>query len=121
MNAVKMVAKIPSTIPEYINAIGIERMPVPREALSRWVRVSLSLKPIKNVKFEIKYFTLHNSRCCMFIMSLREGVKLWCCQSIFCILPWGNFVSKTNSKKVNMNCLKLQKKSVIKFEPGIQH
>lgn len=44
MRAVKIVAKMPITIPELIKAIGIERIPVPREAFKRCVRVSQSLK-----------------------------------------------------------------------------
>jgi len=44
MKAVKMVEKIPMMIPEHMKANGMPRMPVPREALSKCVRVSLSLQ-----------------------------------------------------------------------------
>lgn len=43
MSAVRTVAKMPSARPEYINATGIARMPVPREAFSKCVTVSPSL------------------------------------------------------------------------------
>lgn len=41
--AVSRVQKIPKTRPEYIKATGMARIPDPRDALSKWVSVSLSL------------------------------------------------------------------------------
>jgi len=43
IKAVKMVAIIPIPRPEYIKAMGMPRMPVPKEAFSKCVKVSLSL------------------------------------------------------------------------------
>lgn len=43
MKAVKMVRTTPRAIPECLKATGIERMPVPSEAFSKCVKVSLSL------------------------------------------------------------------------------
>lgn len=45
-----MVAKIPTTKPALMNATGIARMPVPRDAFNKCVKVSQSLenKIIKN-------------------------------------------------------------------------
>lgn len=40
----KIVEKIPNTKPEALNAAGIDKIPVPNEALSKCVRVSMSLK-----------------------------------------------------------------------------
>lgn len=44
MKATNIVAKIPSVSPEFLNASGIAKIPVPREAFRRWVKVSQSLK-----------------------------------------------------------------------------
>ena len=46
MMAVTIVANIPIIIPEYMKAIGIDRIPVPKEAFSKCVKVSLSLKKV---------------------------------------------------------------------------
>lgn len=43
MKAVTMVDIIPMANPEYMKAIGMARIPVPREAFSRCVRVSIFL------------------------------------------------------------------------------
>lgn len=43
MRAVIIVAIIPMIIPEYMNAMGIDKIPVPKEAFSKCVKVSPSL------------------------------------------------------------------------------
>lgn len=52
--ATKIVANIPTTRPASLKASGIANIPVPREALRRWVSVSQSLKKIKQIKKLIK-------------------------------------------------------------------
>lgn len=51
MMAVTIVANMPIIMPEYMKAIGIDKIPVPKEAFSKCVKVSLSLK---QKKIEIK-------------------------------------------------------------------
>lgn len=52
MKAVIIVAKIPIIIPEYIKAMGMDKMPVPKEAFSKCVNVSLSLeKKIRKTQY----------------------------------------------------------------------
>lgn len=55
-NAVNIVANIPNTKPEHINANGIARMPVPSEALSKCVIVSPSLQTKKKNNYLILCF-----------------------------------------------------------------
>lgn len=43
-NATSIVAKIPNNRPEFLKAIGIAKIPVPRDAFNKWVNVSQSLK-----------------------------------------------------------------------------
>lgn len=43
MRAVPIVAKIPKTNPEHLNAYGIDSIPEPSDAFNKWVNVSLSL------------------------------------------------------------------------------
>lgn len=43
-NATSIVAKTPTSSPAFLKAIGIAKMPVPREAFNKCVNVSQSLK-----------------------------------------------------------------------------
>lgn len=40
----RIVEKIPKTRPEALKAAGMDKIPVPREAFSKWVKVSQSLQ-----------------------------------------------------------------------------
>jgi len=42
-NATSIVAKIPSSNPQFLKAIGIANIPVPRDAFNKCVNVSQSL------------------------------------------------------------------------------
>lgn len=48
--ATPMVAKIPKSSPDAANAAGIDSIPVPKEALSKCIRVSPFLCNKDNVK-----------------------------------------------------------------------
>lgn len=55
IKAVKMVEKIPMMRPEHMKANGMPRIPVPKEALSKCVRVSLSLQGNKHVLINVEF------------------------------------------------------------------
>lgn len=50
------VDTIPVAIPEFLNASGIARIPVPRHPLSKWMRVSAFLEKNTNDHDNTKYF-----------------------------------------------------------------
>ena len=50
MTETAMVANIPNTNPDALNAAGMDKIPVPNEAFRRWVKVSQFLKKQKNTK-----------------------------------------------------------------------